>query len=121
MRAVAVNVTDNRVAFRNCRFLGFQDTLYAKGSQDNSENQSLQYYENCYIEGSVDFIFGAATALFVDCQLHSIGAGYITAASTPQDKACGFCFYRLSINRRYSKRNSGSWKTLAALCKSRLY
>lgn len=91
-QAVAVNITGNRVAFRNCRFLGFQDTLYVKGPQDDETNQSLQYFEACYIEGTVDFIFGAATALFVNCELHSKGAGYVTAASTPEDKAYGFVF-----------------------------
>jgi len=92
-QAVAVNITGNKVAFRNCRFLGFQDTLYTKGPQDNKDRESLQYFENCYITGTVDFIFGAATALFVNCELHSKGkGGYITAASTPQFKKYGYVF-----------------------------
>lgn len=92
-QAVAVNITGNRVAFKNCRFLGFQDTLYTKGPQDDKSKESLQYYENCYIEGTVDFIFGAATALFVNCELHSKGqGGYVTAASTPEHKKYGYVF-----------------------------
>jgi len=92
-QAVAVNITGNRVAFKNCRFLGFQDTLYTKGPQDDKSKESLQYYENCYIEGTVDFIFGAATALFVNCELHSKeSGGYVTAASTPEHKKHGYLF-----------------------------
>ena len=84
-QAVAVNVTGNKVAFRNCRFLGFQDTLYTKGAN------SLQYYKDCYIEGTVDFIFGAATAVFEHCILHNkLNGGAVTAASTPEGNKYGY-------------------------------
>uniref|UniRef100_F4C1S8 Pectinesterase n=1 Tax=Sphingobacterium sp. (strain 21) TaxID=743722 RepID=F4C1S8_SPHS2 len=96
-QAVAVNITGNRVAFKNCRFLGFQDTLYTKGPQDDKSKESLQYFENCYIEGTVDFVFGAATALFMECELHSKGDGYVTAASTPQDKFYGYVFINCKL------------------------
>ena len=49
-QAVAVLVEADRLVFKHCRFLGWQDTLYAKNGR--------QYYEDCYIEGHVDFIFG---------------------------------------------------------------
>lgn len=49
-QAVAVLTEADRLVFKNCRFLGWQDTLYAKNGR--------QYFENCYIEGHVDFIFG---------------------------------------------------------------
>jgi pectinesterase len=85
-QAVAVNVRGNKVAFNNCRFLGCQDTLYTKGS-------TLQYYKDCYIEGTVDFIFGAATALFERCTLHSkLSGGPVTAASTDSGKRFGYVF-----------------------------
>ena len=85
-QAVALNVTGDRCVFRNCRILGNQDTLYAAGQN------SRQYYEECYIEGTTDFIFGAATALFERCTINSLKNSYITAASTPQEKAYGFVF-----------------------------
>jgi pectinesterase len=91
-QAVAVNITGTKVAFKNCRFLGFQDTLYTKGAG------SLQYYKDCYIEGTVDFIFGAATALFDNCVIRSkLTGGYITAASTPEGTPFGYVFINCSL------------------------
>lgn len=90
-QAVAVNVRGNKVAFKNCRFLGFQDTLYTKGA-------TLQYYKDCYIEGTVDFIFGAATAVFDHCTLHSkLNGGYVTAASTPEESRFGYVFINCKL------------------------
>ena len=70
-QAVAAYVNTDRVIFRNCRFLGWQDTLFAHGGR--------QYYRDCYIEGSVDFVFGNGTAVFEHCTIHSKGPGYVTA------------------------------------------
>jgi pectinesterase len=83
-QAVAMRVDGDRVVFRQCRFLGRQDTLLV--------NRGRQYFSQCYIEGDVDYIFGGATAYFDHCELHCVAAGYITAASTPQDQANGFVF-----------------------------
>ena len=52
-QAVAMFVAGNRAIFLNCKFKGFQDTLYTYGKL------SKQLYKNCYIEGTVDFIFGS--------------------------------------------------------------
>jgi pectinesterase len=71
--------------------LGHQDTLYAYGQQYSS--QSRQYYEDCYIEGTVDYIFGWATAVFNRCELHSVNNGYVTAAATPEGQAYGYVFF----------------------------
>jgi pectinesterase len=90
-QAVAVRIDGDKVGFWNCRFLGFQDTLYPHG-----EN-SRQYYKNCYVEGTVDFIFGFATALFEDCTIFCKNTGYITAASTPQGRDYGFVFRNCKI------------------------
>ncbi len=86
-QAVAAFIDADRVMFRNCRFLGFQDTLYTYGKD------SRQYYEDCYIEGTVDFIFGWSTAVFNRCTIHSKGNGYVTAPSTDQGKPYGYVFY----------------------------
>jgi pectinesterase len=86
-QAVAVRIDGDRVMFDNCRFLGFQDTLYPHG------RNSRQYYKNCYIEGTTDFIFGWSTAVFEGCEIFSKEGGhYITAASTEEGSDYGFVF-----------------------------
>ncbi len=90
-QAVAALTGGDRMFFKNCRFLGFQDTLFAWGL-------GRQYYEDCYIEGSVDFIFGPAVALFKDCEIRcNRKKGYITAPSTPQGNKYGFVFLNCDI------------------------
>ena len=69
--ATAVVANADRLVFKNCRFLGVQDTLYAKTGR--------HYFENCYIEGSKDFICGGAAAVFENCTVHSTHDGYIAA------------------------------------------
>lgn len=87
-QAVACHISADRVTFRHCRFLGFQDTLYTYG--DNSR----EYYEDCYIEGTVDFIFGRATAVFNRCEIRSkLDGGYVTAPATPKGARYGYVFY----------------------------
>ena len=90
-QAVAVHVEGDRTVFRNCRLLGFQDTLFT-GNDD-----SRQVYYNCYIEGTVDFIFGPATCWFEECELHALSNGYLTAASTPGNHPYGYVFYRCRV------------------------
>jgi pectinesterase len=85
-QAVALNVNADRAFFFNCTFLGNQDTLYTSG--EGTKN----YFSNCYIEGTTDFIFGDATVLFENCEIHSKKDSYITAASTPQGIAFGYVF-----------------------------
>lgn len=91
-QAVAVQVIGDRVHFINCKFLGFQDTLYTFGYG------SRQLYENCYIEGTTDFIFGSATAYFKSCDIYcKIGGSFITAASTPDTVKYGYVFKNCKI------------------------
>lgn len=99
-QAVAVLTSGDRIAFENCRFLGNQDTLYLKGVQDLADKTkpSRNYFKNCYIEGTTDYIFGAGTAVFENCTIYSKeGASYVTAASTPQENAFGFVFIQSKI------------------------
>ena len=90
-QAVAVRVDGDKVMFKNCRFLGFQDTLYPHGEK------SRQYYKNCYIEGTVDFIFGWSTAVFDGCTIFCKNYGYVTAASTLEGTPHGFVFLNCKI------------------------
>lgn len=92
-QALAININAERSAFRNCRFLGHQDTWYAG-------NGTYQYVKDSFIEGSVDFIFGGSTAFFDHCQLESTRNGYITAASTPEDQTYGYIFHHCTLTAR---------------------
>lgn len=84
-QAVALLAQGQRLQFRNCRLLGNQDTLYT--------HSGTQYYRNCYIQGTVDFIFGAATAVFENNTIHSVGGGSaLTAPSTEQTVPYGLVF-----------------------------
>lgn len=85
-QAIALHVEADRCTFVNCRVLGNQDTMYLAGEGFRD------YFENCSIEGTTDFIFGEATAMFEKCTLLSKGNSYITAASTPKGVPFGFVF-----------------------------
>jgi pectinesterase len=88
-QALALRADGDRLEFRHCRFLGWQDTILV--------NRGRHYFADCYIEGHVDFIFGGATAYFERCHVHCLRDGYITAASTPKDQPFGFVFANCKI------------------------
>src|SRR6185295_16736534 len=85
-QAVAVESDGDRAIFNNCRFIGNQDVLFTNSST------SRQYYRQCYIEGTTDFIFGSATVWFEQCHIHSKKNSHVTAASTPPGKNFGYVF-----------------------------
>jgi len=109
-QAVALHVEGDRAVFVNCRFLGNQDTIYT-----GRENMR-QYFLNCYIEGTTDFIFGPSTVWFEGCSILCKRNSYITAASTPQNIKYGYilnnCKIMLadSINSEYLGR---PWRAYA--------
>jgi pectinesterase len=86
-QAVAMQANGDMIRFINCRFIGNQDVLFT-----NNPN-SRQYYEDCYIEGTTDFIFGSSTVWFERCHIHSKKNSHVTAASTPQEHAYGYVFH----------------------------
>jgi Pectin methylesterase len=94
-QALAIRIDGDRITFRNCRFLGWQDTILA--------NRGRHYFENCYIAGHVDFIFGGATCWFENCRVHSLRDGYLTAASTPANQPFGFVFSNCKITAEGSE------------------
>ncbi len=86
-QAVALHVEGDRFICKNCLILGNQDTLYA------AREGTRQYYVNCQIEGTVDFLFGKAIVVFQSCVLKSLSDSYITAAATPPYQPYGFVFF----------------------------
>lgn len=88
-QALALRVDGDRAVFKDCRMLGWQDTLMI--------NQHRDYFTNCYVEGRVDFIYGSATAVFDRCEIHSKNGGHVTAANTPQDRPFGLVFLNCKL------------------------
>ena len=90
-QALALYVDADKAVFKNCKFLGSQDTIFTGGEQ------SRQLFTDCYIEGTTDFIFGPATAVFQHCTIRSKTNSYITAASTTSGKPFGYVFIDCKI------------------------
>lgn len=90
-QAVAVRIDGDMAVFNHCRFLGFQDTLYPH------DEKSRQYYHQCYIEGTVDFIFGWSTCVFDQCDIYCKNTGWVTAASTLEETPFGFVFLNCKV------------------------
>lgn len=90
-QAVALHIEGDRCAVINCRLLGNQDTLYA-GTEG-----SRQFYKDCYIEGTTDFIFGEATAVFEHCTIKNLRDSYITAPATTPRQQFGLVFFDCTL------------------------
>ena len=125
-QALAVYVDGDRNVFYDCRFLGSQDTIFDaplplkeahpggfKGPGEFKPRiMGRHYYEKCFIQGDVDFIFGSGIAWFENCTIFSKlpcdvissenpGAekiyGYVTAASTPREEPYGYVFHECKL------------------------
>lgn len=90
-QAVALYVDADKAIFKNCRFLGNQDTIFAAG-----EN-ARQLFQDCFIEGTTDFIFGPSTAVFQNCIIRAKSNSFITAASTTPGKNFGYVFLDCTV------------------------
>lgn len=119
-QALALYAAADRCSFYNCRFLGYQDTIFV-GSAITDQMKSLMlpaffsdsgvpvsypqlrsYFKNCYICGDVDFIFGPNTAFFDHCEIFSRKRlseekAFITAASTPAGQEYGLVFSHCAL------------------------
>jgi pectinesterase len=86
-QAVAAEPLADRQVYVNCRFTGYQDTLYVKHTGRN-------YFKDCFIQGHTDFIFGEATAVFDQCEINSRpkNGGCISAPSTLAGTTYGLIF-----------------------------
>jgi pectinesterase len=106
-QAVALYLDCDKAVIKNCILKGRQDTLLTAPMHEDIAREpkklNRQYFENCYIEGDVDFIFGGATAVFKDCEIFSLTRGkevngYITAACTSKELKYGYVFIDCKLN-----------------------
>ncbi|KAK6160977.1 hypothetical protein DH2020_004358 [Rehmannia glutinosa] len=68
-KSVAAFLGADKVAFYKCAFFSNHNTLFDyKGSH---------YYDNCYIQGSIDLIFGHGQAMFHECEVFAVADGRI--------------------------------------------
>ncbi|MGN1319328.1 MAG: pectinesterase family protein, partial [Lachnospirales bacterium] len=110
-QAVALETLADKVVLRNCKMIGRQDTLYLKGASKGqneygSSNNARVYLKDCYVEGTVDFIFGDATAFFDNCDLYMAeyeNGGHFTAPNTTLFNI-GYVFNncRLSVSEKFT-------------------
>jgi pectin methylesterase-like acyl-CoA thioesterase len=101
--ALAADFYGANIAAYGCSFIGFQDTLLA--------NKGTQVFSNCYIEGSVDFIWGYSTAYFHQCMIVSNTPGACIAAQSRAtvDAVGGYVFDSCRVT--YSSTYGGSTGT----------
>ncbi|KAJ8543408.1 hypothetical protein K7X08_005931 [Anisodus acutangulus] len=99
-QAVAIRIAGDETAFWGCGFFGAQDTLH--------DDRGRHYFKDCYIQGSIDFIFGNGKSLYENCQLISIASpvaagvksinGAVTAhGRATKDENSGFAFVNCTL------------------------
>ncbi|EEF41349.1 probable pectinesterase 8 [Ricinus communis] len=99
-QAVAMRISGDQAAFWGCGFFGAQDTLH--------DDKGRHYFKDCYIQGSIDFIFGDARSLYESCELISMANpvapgqrsinGAVTAhGRTSKDENTGFAFVNCTL------------------------
>ncbi|KAK3000225.1 hypothetical protein RJ639_023844 [Escallonia herrerae] len=109
-QAVALRVAGDKAAFYNCKLIGFQDTV--------CDDKGRHFYKDCYIEGTVDFIFGNAKSLFVNVETHVIpgdGMSMITAQARESGSFdSGFSFVHCNVTGTGGNAYLGrAWKPFA--------
>ena len=88
-----LGTTGKRIVFNNVLIKGGQDTIY--------NNTGIIYYKNCEVWGSVDYIYGAALAVFERCSIVEIrsSGGPITAPNTAAAQPYGLVFLNCTFPR----------------------
>ncbi|KAF2024246.1 pectin lyase-like protein [Setomelanomma holmii] len=94
--ALAADFYGANIAAYGCSFIGFQDTLLA--------NKGTEVFSNCYIEGSVDFVWGFSTAYFHQCMVVSNTPGACIAAHSraTADAVGGYVFDSCMVTYSYT-------------------
>lgn len=86
-QAMAVEVKYGQVAFFDCNITGYQDTFLGR------DDSARVYMKDCFVEGNVDFIYGASVMLFESCHINvNRNKAAITAPSTSASAPYGIVF-----------------------------
>ncbi len=94
-QAVALETNGDRQSYYNCKIIGYQDTYYSRGAYGTDRI----YMKDCYIAGSVDFIFGRDIVVFDSCEIHeNRNGGTLTAAATDAQSKFGYVFLNCTIS-----------------------
>ncbi|XP_018831068.1 putative pectinesterase 63 [Juglans regia] len=91
-QASALRISGDKAAFHNCKIKGFQDTI--------CDDRGKHFFKDCYIEGTVDFIFGSGTSLYMNTTLNVLGDGgftVIAAQAREYDDETGYSFVHCSV------------------------
>lgn len=115
-QAIAVYAEGDDLVFKNCHMLGHQDTLFTGPlpikeklpggftgpTEFSPRTLGHQLYEDCFISGEIDFIFGSAICYFKNCELFALNQNaainsYYTAPSTYKGQRFGYVFDKCSF------------------------
>ncbi|KAF3323420.1 pectinesterase QRT1 [Carex littledalei] len=91
-QAVALRLSGDKAMLYRSKILGTQDTLF--------DNQGRHYFFRCFIQGSIDFIFGNAKSLYQECTLSVVATSFGAVAASQRDSPTedtGFSFVKSRI------------------------
>ena len=128
-QAVALHANGNRFLCNECLIESAQDTLFTGPLPDDlikrysnfhkpfilESKKTHQVYKNCTIIGDVDYIFGGATALFINCNLitlnnNSKSPAFISAPSHDYSLPFGYLFYACKITNHKQTFLARPWR-----------
>ncbi len=106
-QAIALAIYGNHFSLDSARISSYNDTLFLGPLPDDLkerytkfltprelfiEGNLYSHFKNALIEGSIDFIFGAGSALFDRCNIVSLKEGYVAAPGHSLFQKDGFIF-----------------------------